>query len=150
MIERVEVHQGRRVGDLGADASVAWSTWSPAAFDGVDVSLLSSTSPTRRRHRVRLQLRRRRHTGNKHTYIVGSAGFQAMARCSRAIASSRPSRRATTRGKTERRSASLATPGGRLDATSIGARRSPAGPVPPNVCDRRRGGSPDFVAPGDL
>jgi len=153
VIERVEILKDGASALYGADAvGGVVNLITRPQFDGTDVSLLTSTSQRGDGTEYDANFVTGFTTNDKRTYLVVSAGYQRhdpVFAGDRAFSSFQNSYDFATR--TETRNASLAAPGGRLDASSIGA----GGSAPPGcasgVCKPNgAGGWNDFTAPGDL
>jgi iron complex outermembrane receptor protein len=154
VIERVEILKDGASALYGSDAvGGVVNLITRPQYDGTDVSLLTSTSQRGDGTEYDLSFVTGFTTRDKHTYLVISAGHQrhdAVFAGDRAFSTFQKSY--DFANKTETRNASLATPGGRLDVSSIGV----GGPVRPAgcssaVCKREGNGDwSDFVEPHDL
>jgi outer membrane receptor protein involved in Fe transport len=153
MIERVEILKDGASALYGADAiGGVVNLISRPQFDGTDVSLLTSTSQHGDGTEYEASAVTGFRTSDKRTYLVVSGGYQ---RHEPVFAGDREFSRFQSSydfaRKIETRNASLATPDGRLDASSIG----PGGMQPPGCSSSAcrpdgSGGWADFVAPRDL
>jgi iron complex outermembrane receptor protein len=150
-IERVEVLKDGASAIYGADAvGGVVNLITRPQFDGADVSLLTSTSlrGDGAEHDASFVLGFT--SSSKHTYLVVSGSHQGHAPV---FANDRPFSRFQDSydfvSKTARHTTSLALPGGRLDATSLG----PGGVHPPgcasNICTPVGDGTWRDVAPND-
>jgi outer membrane receptor protein involved in Fe transport len=153
VIERVEILKDGASALYGADAvGGVVNLITRPQYDGTDVSLLTSTSQRGDGTEYDAGIVTGFTTDDKNTYLVVSAGYQRhdpVFAGDRAF--SRFQKSYDFASKTETRTASLATPGGRLDVSSIGAGAT----VPPGcatgVCQPAGNGTwTDFVAPRDL
>ena len=153
VIERVEILKDGASAIYGADAvGGVVNLVTRAQFDGTDASLLTSTSQRGDGTEYAASFVTGFTTNDKRTYFLVSGGYQQHApvfASDRGFSTFQRSYDFATR--TEARNTSLAAPGGRLDASSIGA----GGMQPPgctsNVCKPAgNGGWADFVEPGDL
>lgn len=152
MIERVEILKDGASAVYGADAvGGVVNLITRSRFDGLDVSLLTSTSQRGDGTEYDGSFATGFTTDDKRTYLVLSGGYQrhdAVFAGDRAFSAFQTSYDFASR--TQTRNASLATPGGRVDATSIGA----GGIHPPGCASDAckpdgNGGWTDFVAPRD-
>jgi outer membrane receptor protein involved in Fe transport len=153
MIERVEIWKDGASAIYGADAvgGVVNLVTRPQ-FDGTEVSLLTSTSQRGDGTEYDASFVTGFTTKDRRSYLVVSAGHQRhdpVFAGDRGFSSSQQSYDFAT--KTATRNGSLAAPGGRLDASSLGA----GGTHPPgcatDVCSPDGHGTwSDFVAPRDL
>jgi len=153
VIERVEILKDGASALYGADAvGGVVNLITRPQYDGTDVSLLTSASQRGDGTEYDAGIVTGFTTDDKNTYLVVSAGYQRhdpVFAGDRAF--SRFQKSYDFASKTETRTASLATPGGRLDVSSIGAGAT----VPPGcasgVCQPAGNGTwTDFVAPRDL
>jgi iron complex outermembrane receptor protein len=150
VIERVEILKDGASALYGADGVVNLVT--RTAFEGTDVSLLTSTSQRGDGTEYAADFVTGFTTNDKRTYCVISGGYQTHASVlagDRAFSTFQRSYDFATR--TETRNTSLAAPSGRLDVLSLGA----GGMQPPgctsNLCKPTGDGAwTDFVEPGDL
>jgi outer membrane receptor protein involved in Fe transport len=153
MIERVEILKDGASALYGADAvGGVVNLITRPQFDGLDVSLLTSTS----QHGDGIEYDASAVTGfttrDRNTYLVVSGGYQhhdPVFAGDRAFSSYQRSYDFASRTVTP--NASLAAPSGRLDASSIG----PGGARPPGCASdackpTSTGGWADFTAPDDL
>ncbi|HEX7841642.1 MAG TPA: TonB-dependent receptor, partial [Kofleriaceae bacterium] len=152
-IERVEILKDGASAIYGADAvGGVVNLITRPQYDGTDVSLLTSTSQRGDGTEYDASFVTGFTTNDKRTYLVVSGGYQRhepVFAGDRAFSTFQNSYDFASR--TEVRNASLAAPGGRVDASSIGA----GGIHPPgcasDVCKPDgNGGWADFVAPRDL
>ena len=152
-IERVEILKDGASTLYGADAvGGVVNLITRPQFDGVDASLLTSTSQRGDGTEYDASLVTGYTSGDKRTYVVISGGYQhhdPVFAGDRRASEFQDSYDFATRTVT--RNQSLAAPSGRIDATSIGA----GGMHPPgcgsDACKpTSAGGWTDFVAPGDL
>jgi len=153
VIERVEILKDGASALYGADAvGGVVNLITRPQYDGTDVSLLTSTSQRGDGTEYDAGIVTGFTTDDKNTYLVVSAGYQRhdpVFAGDRAF--SRFQKSYDFASKTETRTESLATPGGRLDVSSIGAGAT----VPPGcatgVCQPAGNGTwTDFVAPREL
>jgi outer membrane receptor protein involved in Fe transport len=157
MIERVEILKDGASAIYGADAvGGVVSVITRPRFDGLDVSLLTSTSQHGDGTEYDASMVTGFTTRDKRTYLVLSGGLQGHGSV---LAGDREFSTFQTSydfaHKTSVRTASSAVPGGRLDASSIGIAGTPAGVhlagCASDVCKPDGGGGwTDFVAPRDL
>jgi iron complex outermembrane recepter protein len=156
-IERVEILKDGASALYGADAvGGVVNLITRPQFDGVDVSLLTSTSQRGDGTEYDASFVSGFTTRDKRTYLVVSGGYQrheAVFAGERAFSTYQKSYDFANRS--EIRSGSSAGPGGRLDASSIEVGGSPGGIHLPgcasDVCKPDGNGAwTDFVTPGDL
>ncbi|HEX4417525.1 MAG TPA: TonB-dependent receptor [Kofleriaceae bacterium] len=156
-IERVEIMKDGASVRYGADAvGGVVNVITRPQFNGTDVSLLTSTSQRGDGTEYDASFVTGIATDNKRTYLVVSGGYQhhdPVFAGDRGFSAYQNSYDFTT--KTATQNASLATPGGRLDASSIGIGGVPSGVHPPgcgsSVCKPDGNGAwTDFVEPRDL
>jgi iron complex outermembrane receptor protein len=156
-IERVEILKDGASAIYGADAvgGVVNLVTRPR-FDGLDVSLLTSTSQRGDGTEYDASFVTGFTTRDKRTYLVVSGGAQrhdAVFAGDRGFSTFQKSYDFAS--KTELRNGSSVVPGGRLDVSSIGIGGTPTGihlaGCPSDVCKPDgNGGWTDFVAPRDL
>ena len=153
VIERVEILKDGASALYGADAvGGVVNLITRPQYEGTDVSLLTSTSQRGDGTEYDAGFVTGFTTDDKNTYLVFSAGYQRhdpVFAGDRAFSAFQNSYDFAS--KTLTRNASLATPGGRLDVSSIGA----GGVQPPGctsgVCKPAADGTwTDFVGPRDL
>jgi iron complex outermembrane receptor protein len=152
MIERVEVLKDGASALYGADAvGGVVNLITRPQFDGADVSLLTSTSQRGDGIEYDASVVTGFTTEDRHTYLVVSGGYQhhdPVFAGDRAFSQFQHSYDFASRTVTS--NASLATPSGRLDASSIG----PGGMHPSgcgsDTCKPTGTGWADFTAPADL
>ncbi|MBC7974141.1 MAG: TonB-dependent receptor, partial [Myxococcales bacterium] len=157
MIERVEILKDGASAIYGADAvGGVVNVITRPRFDGLDVSLLTSTSQRGDGTEYDASFVTGFTSKDKDTYLVASAGYQghdAVFAGDRRFSGFQKSYDFARR--TERRVDSLAVPGGRLDASSLSVGGVPTGAQVPgcnsNICTLDSGGGwNDLVAPGGL